>query len=76
MLAELMEQFICVRLVRTENLDLSVFQFDPDLTFAVFFLNADNTVYGRYGSRSDRLDAKREMSLNGLSTKFLRSIPG
>ncbi len=61
-----MEEFICVRLIRTENLDLSVFQFDPDLTFAVFFLNANGAIYGRYGSRSDRLDTEREMSLAGL----------
>jgi hypothetical protein len=66
MLADQMDEFICVRLIRTENLDLSVFQFDPDLTFAVFFLNADSTIYGRYGSRSDLREAEREMSLEGL----------
>jgi len=66
MLADLMEEFVCIRLIRAENLDLSVFQFDPDLTFAVFFLNADSTIYGRYGSRSDLRDAEREMSLASL----------
>ena len=48
------------------ELDLRVFQFSPDLTFAVFFLNADQTIYGRFGSRTDWTLAEREMSLNGL----------
>jgi hypothetical protein len=61
-----MDQFVCVRLVQAKALDLSLFQFDPDLTFAVFFLNADKTIYGRFGSRSDFEDADREISLEGL----------
>jgi hypothetical protein len=48
-------------------MDLSVFQFDSDLSFAVFFLNADGTVYGRYGTRSDLRQAEREVSLTGLA---------
>ena len=44
-------------------MDLSLFQFDYDLTFAVFFLNADKTVYGRFSSRSDRKDATKEITL-------------
>lgn len=61
-----MDQFVCVRLVRAENLDLSIFKFDPDLSFAVFFLGPDMTVYGRYGTRSDFYDAERDISLEGL----------
>ena len=34
------------------GLDLSLFQFDFDQTFAVLFFNADGTVYGRYGTRA------------------------
>ena len=66
-LKPLMDQFVCVRLVRAETLDLSVFQFDPDLSFAVFLLNADKTVYGRYGSRSDLYEAERDISTQGLA---------
>jgi hypothetical protein len=32
--------------------DLSLFQFHGQLTWAVFFLNADRTIYGRFGSRA------------------------
>src|SRR5688572_26099082 len=46
------KQFVCVRLIQTNSLDLSVFQFDYDMSWAALFLNADMTVYGRYGSRN------------------------
>lgn len=61
-----MERFVCVRMTRTNELDLSVFQFDADLTFAVFFLNADRTLYGRYGTRSAIREAERDVSIEGL----------
>src|SRR5438046_1394054 len=61
-----MDKFVCVRLVQANALDLTLFQFDYDLTFAAFFMNADRTIYGRYGSRSDRKDATKEMSLEGF----------
>jgi serine protease Do len=63
---DLMERFVCVRLVQCNGMDLSLFQFDYDLTFAVFFLNADKTIYGRYGSRSALKEATRDISLEGL----------
>jgi serine protease Do len=61
-----MSRFVCVRLGRANGLDLSLFQFDRDLTFAVFFLNADGTIYGRFGTRSDYLKSERDISLEGL----------
>jgi hypothetical protein len=47
-------------------MDLTLFQFDYDLTFAAFFLNADKTIYGRFGSRSDQKEAEKEISLDGF----------
>ena len=41
-----------VRLVQMKGVDLAQFQFDYDLTWVVFFLNADGAIYGRYGARS------------------------
>ncbi len=61
-----MDKFVCVRIVQGNGLDLSLFQFDYDLTFAVFFLNADKTIYGRFGSRSDRKDAAKDISIEGF----------
>src|SRR5262249_46323056 len=36
------------------GLDLKTFQFDLDQSWAAMFLNADGTIYGRYGTRSER----------------------
>lgn len=69
-----MDQFVCVRLSRAETLDLSLFQFDPDLSFAVFFMSADQTIYGRYGSRSDFYDADRDVSIEGLCKAMERAL--
>ncbi|MBJ7494860.1 MAG: thioredoxin family protein [Gemmataceae bacterium] len=46
----LLEKFVRVRIVGTNGLDLSLFQFDYDQSFAIMFLNADGTIYGRYGT--------------------------
>ena len=66
-LSGLLAQFVCVRVVQMKGVDLSLFQFDYDQTWAVFFLNADKTVYGRYGTRStDRATADRDVSIEGF----------
>jgi hypothetical protein len=46
----LLDQFICVRVINANALDLSLFQFDFDLSFSTMFFNGDGTVYGRFGS--------------------------
>src|SRR6266496_870878 len=69
-----MDKFVCVRLVQANALDLTLFQFDYDLTFAIFFLKADRTIYGRYGSRSARKDATRDISIEGLREALLAAL--
>ena len=63
----LLDQFVCARQVSTNGLDLSLFQFDTDQSFAVFMLNADGTVYGRFGTRSHRTEWFGDVSLPGLA---------
>ncbi len=46
------KQFISLRQVEMKGVDLSQFQFDYDLNWAAMFINADGTVYGRYGTQS------------------------
>ncbi|MFK7817074.1 MAG: Trx7/PDZ domain-containing (seleno)protein, partial [Planctomycetaceae bacterium] len=45
-------EFISVRQVEMKNVDLTQFQFDHDLNWAAMFINADGTVYARYGTQS------------------------
>jgi S1-C subfamily serine protease len=54
-----------VRLTRIDDEDLNLFEFDYDLTFMVFFLNADGKVYARYGGRDGESPDARQ-SLAGL----------
>jgi len=64
-LADLLEKFVCVRIVQANGMDLATFDFDFDLTSAIVFLNADRTVYGRYGSRATR-KTEGDNTLDGL----------
>ncbi len=63
----LLDEFVCARQVSTNGLDLELFQYDTDQSFAVFILNADGTVYGRFGTRSHRTDWLGDVSLEGLA---------
>jgi hypothetical protein len=49
-LGPLLDQFVCVRLINANTIDLKRFQFDYDLSFSTLIFNADGTLYGRYGS--------------------------
>lgn len=49
-LAPLLDQFVCVRVINANALDLAKFQFDYDLSLSALVFNADGTVYGRFGS--------------------------
>ncbi|MBX9584307.1 MAG: PDZ domain-containing protein [Gemmataceae bacterium] len=66
-LRPLLDQYVRVRVVSTNGLDLSTFQFDTDQSFAVFLLNADGTVYGRFGTRSHRTNWVGDVSVEGLA---------
>lgn len=63
----LLERFVCVRVVSTNGLDLGLFQYDTDQSFAAFLLNADGTIYGRFGTRSHRNEWAGDVSLPGLA---------
>ena len=66
-LKPLMDQFVRVRQISTNGLDLSLFQYDYDQSFAVFLLNADRTIYGRFGTRSHHTLWSEDVSIEGLA---------
>ena len=67
----LLDQFVRVRLINANSLDLQKFQFDYDLSFSVLFFNGDGTLYGRFGSwehqrnPQDKTTSSFESSLRG-----------
>ena len=70
----LLDQFICIRQVSTNGLDLKLFQYDTDQSFAVFMINADGTIYGRFGTRSHRTEWLGDVSLEGLAEALKRGL--
>lgn len=70
---ELLTKFVCVRIVQANGLDLSLFQFDFDQSFHVFFLHADKTILGRYGTRSNRPE-EEDMTIASLRQAMLGAL--
>ncbi len=70
----LLEKYVCVRIVGTNGLDLSLFQYDTDQSFAVFLLNADRTIYGRFGTRSHRTEWVGDVSLAGMARALEKGL--
>jgi serine protease Do len=66
-LRPLLEKFVRVRVISANGLDLSLFQFDTDQSYAVFMLNGDGAIYGRYGTRSDETLYADDVSIEGLA---------
>jgi serine protease Do len=62
---DMLDRYACVRIVQANALDLTHFQVDFDQSFAVFLMNPDLTLYGRYGTRSERPE-EEDISLEGL----------
>jgi len=72
--APLLKQYTRVRLITANHLDLTQFQFDTDQSFAVFLMNADGTVYGRFGTRSDQVQWAEDVSIAGLARALERGL--
>jgi len=70
-LAPLLNQFVLVRVIDANTLDLELFQFDYDLSFSALFFNGDGTVYGRYGSWRHQKDPQDKTTAG-----FRRAIEG
>ncbi len=62
---DLLDEYVCVRIVQANTIDLTRFQYDFDQSFAIILMNADNTIYGRFGTRSHRPEYE-DISLEGL----------
>ena len=72
-LRKLRDQFVVVRVVQMNDVDLSRFQFDYDLVFAIVFMNSQGRVYSRYGSRT-RWNSDSRYSLAGLKHTMRRVL--
>jgi hypothetical protein len=64
-IADVAREFVLVRVTSMRGVNLSLFDFDYDLTWMGFFLSPEKKVLGRYGSR-DAESADARVSLAGL----------
>lgn len=72
-LSPLLDQFVCVRVMNANALDLTRFQFDFDLSFSTLFFNGDGTVYGRYGSWTQQKNSQ-DASLAGYKRALEQAL--
>ncbi|MEJ6580947.1 MAG: Trx7/PDZ domain-containing (seleno)protein [Akkermansiaceae bacterium] len=72
-LAPLLDQFVCLRLINVNSLDLTRFQFDYDLSLSALILNADGTTYGRFGSWHHQKNPE-DKSTDGLTATLQASL--
>ncbi len=72
-ITDLMDLFVCVRIIHGNGMDLSLFQFDYDQSFHAFFLHPDKTILGRFGTRSARKEDE-DMTMEGLRKAMLGAL--
>ncbi len=72
-LAPLLDQFVCARVINANALDMSLFQFDYDLSFSAIVFNADKTIYGRFGSWTHQKN-QHEKSTAGFRRTLERAL--
>src|SRR5262245_55791153 len=59
------KDFVFLRIVQMNGVDLNLFRFNYDLTWMAFFMDADARIYSRYGGR-DATSAESRLSRDGL----------
>lgn len=72
--ATLMDQFVCVRVPQANGMDLGRFQFDYDMSLAVFFLHSDGTILGRYATRTGRDNEDQDMDIAGFARAMEKTL--
>ena len=53
-LGKQLNQYVCVRITRMDNVDIGLFDYDRNNTLYFFILNADEQIYIRYGGRDSQ----------------------
>ena len=66
------KDYVCVRIININEIDLNLYPFDFDLTMAILLANADGSVYHRYGGRTHlspmTMDGLVDIMERGLET--------
>ena len=68
-----MEQYVCVRIPRMDDVDIGLFDYDRYNTLYFFVLNADEQIYLRYGGR-DGQSQDTFLSLDSLQLALSKGL--
>ncbi|MFN6398894.1 MAG: Trx7/PDZ domain-containing (seleno)protein [Planctomycetota bacterium] len=71
-LQALLDDFVCVRLINANDIDLSQFQFDYDLSFSSLIFHPEGSLIARYGSWQHQLD-EAETSTKSLQAALQKA---
>lgn len=63
----LRDQFVSVRVVSNNGLDLNLFRIDPDQSFGAIIFSPEGKVLARYGTRSHRTEWEDDVSVEGFA---------
>jgi serine protease Do len=65
--------FVCLRIISMLDVDINLFKFDWDQTWAGFFMNAQGYIYARYGVRKEH-DGEKTVSIAGLLDTMKKAL--
>jgi hypothetical protein len=72
-ISKVLDKFVCVRIVQGNSMDLKLFQFDYDQSFHAILMNANQVIYGRFGTRSARPE-EEDMTLEGFRAALEKAL--
>jgi len=72
-LGKQLDQYVCVRITRMDNVDVGLFERDWNNAIYFFLMNADDQIYMRYGGR-DAQSADTYLNLNSLELALKKGL--
>ncbi len=72
-LGKQLRNYVCVRIIRMDNVDIGLFEHDRNNTLYFYLLNADEQIYMRYGGRDSRA-AESYLSLDSLALAAAKGL--
>lgn len=70
---KLLQEYVCVRVPRMDNVDIGLFEYDRYNTLYFFIMNADEQIYMRYGGR-DANSQDTFLSLESLELALAKGL--
>ncbi len=72
-LGKQLDQYVCVRIVRLDNVDVGLFDRDWNNAIYFFLMNGDEQIYMRYGGR-DAASADTYLNLNSMELALKKGL--